>query len=99
MNAITEQHALVAWFDHHGFTLDHFEASDDFNELYQFDGGFDGIIIQIQFGINAAGAQGVFGDITLANGDIYSISCRLSEWRVNYESQEYIDVLSMLGRR
>jgi hypothetical protein len=63
-----------------GFPLTHFPENGDFRELYQYDGGLKGVVVQLYFSINGVGKLGTFGIIDQPDGSSMDIACSVEDW-------------------
>jgi hypothetical protein len=69
-----------------GITLEYIPADTNAkHDIWQYDGGPNGAIIELWVGINGAGREGVFGTYDAGDfGQQYSLSSCMSDWLENY---------------
>ncbi len=72
--------ALLALFAGLGFPLEHFPSRGELVECWQYDGGYDGVVVWLKLGTNGLGRTGVFGDITFPDGSATDITATLDGW-------------------
>lgn len=71
---------IIKFFEEIGLPLQHFPETANLSELWQFDGGLNGYLVQLFPGINGRGEVSVFGDISAPNDRGLSLSLPLHSW-------------------
>ena len=83
--SIIDNHIVPA-FAEHGVKLDFIPANEDWRDLWQFDGGLDGVCIQLTVGTNGHGLPGIFGEFSMADGQSFDLSGRAENWMEDFEA-------------
>ena len=86
---------VVPFFAAIGLPLEYFPEDEEegMREMWQHDGGLDGVVVQLVVGMNGAFKPGIFGDIDIPgkHDGGYDLSSCAEDWVVNYE--EYVKEL------
>lgn len=74
---------IVKAFANAGLPLEYVPADKYVErEYWMYDGGFDGVTVELTVGINGAGREGVFGEYQTPapHWGQYGLSCSMSDW-------------------
>jgi len=84
---------IVAAFKAAGMELEHFRPSGEFREMWQFDGGCGGPLVQLYTGINGLHQPGIFGHYDDGKGNSWDLSCCKVNWMEEFG--KYIPNMAM----
>jgi hypothetical protein len=79
---------IIAFFALIGFPLTHFPETEDRMGVYQYDGGNDGLVIQIWTGHNLRREPSTFGLFDFPDGRAFDLSFPIVDWELD-ETNKY----------